>query len=846
MRKNLLILILLLFWFGFTKGQLTLEPQAQLIQQIQRSKPDTNRVILLLKIDSIYLYRMPDTKNILDSALLMAQQASTLSSSLHYLKGLENANFMIGNSFAEKENMKAAIAVMQQSTGVLKIRLLIMLGERFLFKPGQLKQNTDRAYAFIIQARSISDSINSPEWIYNSMRLLGKYYFTIGDIQQGKSCFMRMINDYHHLGNEKEEAYWWNELGGYLPDTDETYADEINAYEKALKLYQKLNMKIEQPSILSNIGFIHQLHNKLDLAELNYLKSIALRQALHDKRVFASYSSLVDINISKGNYRNAIYYALECMKDTTADKYLVAIVYYKQGKIYKALDETFKSVQSYRMALTLLNRSNPLLFPALKEVINGLIQNKSAAEALSLLRKFIKENTPVRIVDKEIVAAALGDCHNALGLYEDAEKYYLDMIALDENQQHYSKREISDPASNAVIVGAEAYYTIGNFYVERKQFHKAEPYLKKALKIKLYPPTLSRRSAIYFDLYKVDSAQGNYLKALTSFRIHKELHDSIFNIAKSRDIEELKIKYETDKKEKNLKVLSARAELQDKELKASAQTKRFIIILLVSLIILTAVVYSRYQIKQKSNKLLQLQQDEINEQNHQLQTALAQQKKLTIEKEWLMKEIHHRVKNNLQIVISLLNVQSDYLDNPSAINAIQESKERMQAISLIHQKLYQADFGNLITMKSYIEEMVSYLQTFTPANKIKFELTVDDLNLDVSQAVPMGLILNEGITNSLKYAFDNNMQGKISIDLHQGIDENILLKITDNGKGFPENFDFAGNKSLGMQLIKLFAEQLDGALSFGNNHGAQIQLNFKKKLPINPISFRGTNDGQST
>jgi len=816
------------------------------LAQYHDSNRDTNRVILLLKIDSIYLYRMPDTKNILDSALLMARQASDLSSSIHYSKGLENANFMIGNSFAEMENMKAAIAVMQQAPGVLKIRLLIMLGERYLFKPGQLKQNTDISYTFITQARKISDSINAPEWIYSSTRLLGKYYFTIGDIQQGKNCFMRMINDYHHLGNEKEEAFWWNELGTYLPDTDETYAEEINAYEQTLSLYQKLNMKSEEPSVLENIAFIHQRHNKLDLAKINYLKSIDVRRALHDKKVFSAYSNLVEINISLGDYRNAIYYALEGLKDKTADKYLVASVYYRQGYAYKALEETVKSLQSYRTALTLLSRRSNLLFPTLKEVINELIQKDSAAEALSLLGEFVIENPPVRIVEKEIVAAALGDCNNALGRYEIAEKYYLDMITLDEDQQRHSKLEISAEGTNAVIMGAEAYYAIGNFYVERKQFHKGESYLKKALKIQLYPPTLSRRSDIYFDLYKVDSAQQKYFAALSDLRIQKQLHDSIFNIAKSRDIEELKIQYETDKKEKNLKVLSARAQLQDKELKASAQTKRFIIILMISLIILTGVVYSRYQIKQKSNKLLQLQRNEINEQNEQLQSALSKQKKLTVEKEWLMKEIHHRVKNNLQIVISLLNVQSDYLDNPSAINAIQESRERMQAIALIHQKLYQTDFGNSIDMKSYIGEMISYLQSFIDSGKIKFDLAIDDLNLDVSQAVPLGLILNEAITNALKYAFPNNSSGDISIQLHQTNYEDIYLKITDSGTGFPENFNFTENKSLGIQLMKLFAEQLDGELTFENNNGAQILLRFKKQLPIDPVSFKEKNDGQSS
>jgi two-component sensor histidine kinase len=184
-------------------------------------------------------------------------------------------------------------------------------------------------------------------------------------------------------------------------------------------------------------------------------------------------------------------------------------------------------------------------------------------------------------------------------------------------------------------------------------------------------------------------------------------------------------------------------------------------------------------------------------------------------------------------------VQSDYLDNPSAIHAIQESRERMQAIALIHQKLYQPDYGTLIQMKAYIEEMIVYLQNFADAGRIHFQLNIEEVKMDVSQAVPLGLILNEVITNALKYAFPGNGQGNISIDLHQR-DEQVFLKIADNGMGFPENFNDPGHKSLGIQLIKLFAEQLDGKVRFENQNGAQVELVFKIQLPEETLSL--TND----
>lgn len=158
-------------------------------------------------------------------------------------------------------------------------------------------------------------------------------------------------------------------------------------------------------------------------------------------------------------------------------------------------------------------------------------------------------------------------------------------------------------------------------------------------------------------------------------------------------------------------------------------------------------IYNRYRLKRRSNLVLEQKQGEINAQNELL-------RKILNEKEWLLREIHHRVKNNLQIVISLLNTQSAYLDNEDALVAIRNSQNRMHAMSLIHQKLYQSDNLAEIDMKWYIKELVDYMiECFGTDNKIQFTLETEAIKLDVAQAVPLGLILNEAISNVIKYAF---------------------------------------------------------------------------------------------
>ena len=193
----------------------------------------------------------------------------------------------------------------------------------------------------------------------------------------------------------------------------------------------------------------------------------------------------------------------------------------------------------------------------------------------------------------------------------------------------------------------------------------------------------------------------------------------------------------------------------------------------------------------------------------------------------MLRELHHRVKNNLQIVMSLLNSQSAYIDNEPALTAIHESQNRVHAMSLIHQKLYSSENVSSIDMSAYIRELVSYLRdNFKTGQRIRFEFDVEPIEMDVNQAVPLGLILNEAITNAIKYAFPDGRDGKISISLSNTIPHHYLLCISDNGIGIPPKFKNKRPGSLGMSLMKGLSEDLDGSFSIENNNGTTIKTSF--------------------
>jgi len=249
----------------------------------------------------------------------------------------------------------------------------------------------------------------------------------------------------------------------------------------------------------------------------------------------------------------------------------------------------------------------------------------------------------------------------------------------------------------------------------------------------------------------------------------------------------------------------------------------------VMLLFLLVALYNHYRLKQQSNKQLQSKQQEINRQNMRLQ-------RLIMEKDWLLKEVHHRVKNNLQIVMSLLSTQLAYLENTAALNAISESRNRVQAISLIHQKLYSTSNVASIDMQTYISDLINYLNDCLNASSrgIRFEQLVEPIKIDLAQAVPLGLILNEAITNAVKYAFTGN-GGDIIIALQLMINENLLLTITDNGKGLPANFDIKNTSSLGMEMMKALSKQLDGSFQVKSNHGVTITIEFQIEKVLNHI-----------
>lgn len=200
------------------------------------------------------------------------------------------------------------------------------------------------------------------------------------------------------------------------------------------------------------------------------------------------------------------------------------------------------------------------------------------------------------------------------------------------------------------------------------------------------------------------------------------------------------------------------------------------------------------------------------------------------EKEVLLQEIHHRVKNNLNVVTSLLRLQGKQITSKKqALDALQKSSERIYSMALIHNKLYQSEDFSYIDMNDYIESMVSELCNAYGVRKwINIEVKIKDVFLDINKAVPCGLIINELLTNTFKHAFPQKKQGTVKIDFRPVKDNNYKLSIQDDGEGLPENLDM--DKSLGFRIIHLLAEQIDAEIQINKEHGTRFTLIFPQKI----------------
>ncbi|MEP4532243.1 MAG: histidine kinase dimerization/phosphoacceptor domain -containing protein [Cyclobacteriaceae bacterium] len=305
---------------------------------------------------------------------------------------------------------------------------------------------------------------------------------------------------------------------------------------------------------------------------------------------------------------------------------------------------------------------------------------------------------------------------------------------------------------------------------------------------------------------RADSLFGDYESAYRRYYEYANLERELAVREKVEEINLAQSQFDFALKEKENDLLQAENQVQ----KGKIIQKNTLLIssamVLVILFVFAAYWYRQVQEKHRKNALL-------TEQNEKIET--------------LMRELHHRVKNNLQVISSLLGLQSSRLDDPTAKKAVLEGKSRVRAMSLIHQRLYQKEGITEMNFQSYVSDLVADLkESYMPEGDVNIDLSVPDLSLDIEKILPLGLILNELISNSFKYAFEDIQQPLIKVEmLKEG--DNFALNISDNGKGIQTDIKLDQAKSFGLKLVNLLVKQLNGSLTMENSHGLSYKISFQ-------------------
>jgi two-component sensor histidine kinase len=494
----------------------------------------------------------------------------------------------------------------------------------------------------------------------------------------------------------------------------------------------------------------------------------------------------------KGNLVKAADYALECLRlgEKLNDKKAIALAYsdlsnlfWKQSKFQKGLEYGLKSLEVFEE-----RGINDLDYDFTLYVVgNNYLALKKHEEALQYYEHSI----------------TIGERY---GFYNNLSDVYISLVDL---YAFLNKFELAESAGENAIKYADllhnefmlmrSWLSVGKLEYLQGKYISAIESLQKSITIATEDfGDNYYLSQAYETLGKAYAGNHNYQEAYLAFEEYDKFKNEIFTAEADARTSQIQAEFDLEKKDNTI-------QSQVFQIKKQRSKQTLASILAGLLFILLLLLFITFQNNRKKNKLLEKQ---------------------NLEKEFLLKEIHHRVKNNLGVVSSLLALQANQINDPKVIDALQESQNRVFSMSMIHQKLYLGKHLTTVEMKDYFMHLGSHiLDSFGMEKRITIAYNMKPIEVIVDVAIPLGLIVNELITNSLKYAFPDNKKGVITIGLQHVNDNTLSLFVSDNGIGKSNK----PKKSIGFGtvLIDLLTTQMEGVLEKDFSQGTSFSFEFK-------------------
>ena len=722
------------------------------------------------------------------------------------------------------EEIRADLKKTHPDTG--RADLLLNLALSYVFRPGEYKSDLDSAMLWAKQAENLNRTLQDKRIEAKTFFVYSNILREGGNTTAGHEYIERSLAAYKTIDAPYDMGEAWIEEANYYSgDYNEVIKKKRVNFVQAFALFKRSGNKLREADALKNIGDIDNvLGEDLRLSMKEVKEALAIYTSIGYPRLYGVYIILSNLCQAEGDYPNMVTYSELAVKygESTGDTSLqMARIYNETSQAYAQIGKPETAVAYVKKAIAVAKKYDTLEYfvPMVRNLCYPLLmlrRNEEAIKEIKDVEKIISSRKKTLGDDQR--ASFLSSqvlVYGATKQYDKAEPCARELAALLKKH----------PSTDYVYLFASS---LAAYFINTHQGKEAEVYADSLLR---FAQAANIKQAIYTSYLtksRADSAVGNLKGALTYYQLYKKMTDSVFSERSGFQLAQFQVEFETEKKDNDIKVLQQQQEIQKATLERSRTANTIVVIGVIVLALLLVLLYSRFRIKQRLNRQLEQKQQAINEKNTALEQLVGEKDTLLKEKDWLVKEIHHRVKNNLQIVISLLTAQTEFLENPMALSAIQASRERMEAIAIIHQKLYQTENNTLIHASAYVYELVDNLQdSLANARDISFQLNIADIVLDISQSVPLGLILNEAITNAIKYAYPEGEHGIVSISLKPMDAQRVELRIADNGKGLPPGLDWKNSSSLGLQLINLLAQQLKGELFFINSNGLEIVFIFR-------------------
>ena len=682
-------------------------------------------------------------------------------------------------------------AVLSEISGEERVTILNKLSSLYT------NVNPNISYDYAAQAYELSKKKNDKIGISDALNNIGHYFRKINDFDQAIENFQQALNICRTLKDDSEIANIYSNIGHvYWLSGD--FPNALDYYQLSLGIFITLNDLKRQSMAYNNLGSVYFRLGIYDESMNNFLNSLSIREKMDDPKICSTLNNL--------------------------------------GNIYVRLCDYEKALEMYQRSLEYKQELNNNTQSTLNNIGNVYLSLNDYDKALKFLTEALIINEENK--DEKKIASSL---NNIAIVYEETGR--LDQ-AIDNYQKALElKKKVGDTYGYA-----NTSKNLGCIFLTKKDYKQAEFHLQESLEIaiKIKARDLVKDNYDLFSQYY--SAINDFEKAYLYKNYYSDVRDSLFNEETSDKIAQYRTNFTIDKTLREKEILIKDNQIFKLQVEKIKSWWISLILLVFLFIVIAILLYFNNNKKKKLNKLLEetneilekkvsLRTSELVETNENLRKEI-EVRKITSnklksslkEKDVMLKEIHHRVNNNLQVISSILDLQSRSSTNEEFIKMLTSTQNRIISMSLVQEKLYSSGDLALVDFNNYINSLIDYIYGTYEINPSRITpiINVGDIHVNINTAIPCGLLINEIVTNAIKHGFNDNRMGEIIINMEKDENELLHLEIGNNGENLPDGINFRTPVSIGMELIRIMIIQLSAEVELQKEKGVLYKFKFKE------------------